>query len=85
MLIRVDQFEVIEKVYADNRNKPQIRLAFSYGSNHYDLPITDPYFIHNYQHKPAFMNVTKELLICVSLGIAFNDWYYKLAAGIIFK
>lgn len=84
MLINTNQFEVIERTYDDNPDKHQVRLVFSYNGIHYDLPVTDPFFIHKYQRNPDIMENVTEIYLCLSLGVAFNNWYYKLVAGIIF-
>lgn len=85
MLINTNQFTVIEKTYEDNPNRPQVRLVFSYNGNQYDLPVTDPVFLHNYQSNPDFLEGINEAYLCLSLGVAWQDWYYKLVAGIIFN
>jgi len=82
MLLKTDQFEVIEKNYADNR-KSQVRLVFSYKNNQYDLPVTDPVFLYQYQSNRDFLKQFKEALLTVSLGIEWENWHYKLVAGII--
>lgn len=84
MLIKINQFEVAEKIYQDNKSKPQCRLVFTYNNNSYDFPITDPAFLHRYKSKHDLLKSSKEIVLCVSLGIAWNDWYYKLVAGIIY-
>lgn len=85
MLINTNQFEVIERTYDDNPDKHQVRLVFSYNAIHYDLPITDPFFIYKYQRNHDIMEDTIGMYLCLSLGVAFNHWYYKLVAGIIFQ
>lgn len=84
MFVKTNQFEVIEKTYEDTPNKKQQRLVFTYNGNQYDFPITDPVFLHRYQSNPDFMELYNEAFISVSLGVVWNDWYYKLVAGIIF-
>lgn len=54
MFIKLTTFEVIEKTYEDNPNKSQIRLVFSFNGNQYDLPVTDPVFLHRYQTNRFF-------------------------------
>lgn len=83
MFIRVTDFEIIEKIYEDNPQKKKIRLAFSYKYNRYEFPITDPVFLHNYQVHADYMNGVDELFLSLSLAINWEDWYYKLIAGII--
>lgn len=83
MFIKTNQFEVVEKTYDDNPDRPQIRLIFSYNGNQYDLPVTDPVFLHHYQTNPDFLEECNELFLCLSIGVIWNAWYYKLVAGII--
>lgn len=83
MLVNIDRFEVIKKTYEDNRSKPQCRLIFTYNNDQYDFPVTDPAFLHRFQNKPDLLKFRKEILLCVSLGIEWKGWHYKLVAGII--
>lgn len=83
MLVRTKLFEVVEIRYEDNPNQPKFRLVFLFNDNQYDLPITDPVFLHRYQSNPDFMEDINEAFISLSLGVVWNDWYYKLVAGII--
>lgn len=83
VLIRTDNFEVVEKDYEDTR-RSQLRLLFYHRETQYNLPITDPVFLHRYQTAPDFMDYINELHLCLSLGIVWQDWYYKLVASIIF-
>ncbi len=85
MLIKTNQFEVIKRTYNDNRAKLQLRLAFSYNGNQYDFPVTDPLFLHHYQTNPDFINGSNEACLCLSVGIAWQDWHYKLVAAVILK
>lgn len=85
VLIQTNQFEVIEKTYEDTPNKHQLRLVFSYNGIRYDFPVTDPVFLHNYQRNPDILEGCEELLLCLSLGVAWQNWYYKLVAAIIFQ
>ncbi len=83
MFIKVNTFEVIEKTYEDNPNRPQIRLVFSYKENQYDLPVTDPVFLHSYQSNPHFLENCNQIYVSLSLAVEWKGWYYKLIAGII--
>ncbi len=83
MFIKVSSFEVIEKTYDDNPNKSQIRLVFSFNGNQYDLPVTDPVFLHRYQTNPDFLENYNQLYVSLSLAVEWKGWYYKLIAGII--
>jgi hypothetical protein len=82
MLIRISDFEVLRKA-GDEPGKPKFRLMLSHRDVEYDFPITDPAFIERFQSNSKLLLNTKELFVCVSLGIVLNDWHYKLVAGII--
>lgn len=84
LFIKVNKFEIVQKVYDDNP-KPQTRLFFTYNKNNYDLPITDPDFLHNYQKNQTCYDLHKEFYLNLSLGVNHNNWYYKLVASIIYK
>jgi hypothetical protein len=85
MLIQANQFEVIEKVYDDNPDWPKHRLVFSYKDHQYDLPITDPVFIHDYKMNPDILENVENIYLSLSLAIVHNNWHSKLVAGIIYK
>lgn len=84
MFVKTNQFEIIEKIYEDNP-KPKVRLVFSYNGNQYDLPVTDPAFIHKYQTSPVILENVTNLYLCLSVAIVQHHWHSKLVAGIIFK
>lgn len=82
MLIMSSNFQVIEQEYHD-REYPQIRLTFSYNRASYNLPITDPVFLNDYKKNSELLDDKDEIFLVLSLGVPFNDWYYKLVAAII--
>lgn len=82
MFIAATDFEIFQRNYEDNPY-PRIRIRFSYNGNQYDLPITDPIFLHNYQNNPHFFDNHNTLFLTLSIGVVHNGWYYKLVAGII--
>ena len=83
LLIRVNKLEVVEKMYDQKVEKMKLRLVFDYNGIEYDLPITDPIFIYNYQRNPQLTEDVANAYLCLSLAIAHNDLYYKLVPGII--
>ncbi len=83
MLIKTNSFQIIEKVYDDNPERKQLRLAFTYKSNKYNLPITDPTFINKYKSNRDFIEGINEIFVSISLGVSHEDWYYKLVAGVL--
>jgi hypothetical protein len=82
MFIKTSDFEVYQRIYEDNP-RPQIRIKFTYNANQYDLPITDPVFLKNYQSNPNFLTAYNQINMTISVGVIHNGWYYKLVAGII--
>jgi hypothetical protein len=82
ILINTNNFEVTERTYEDTQ-KRQTRLIFTHRANQYNFPITDPVFLHHYQANSDFIEGVHELLLCLSLGVVWQNWYYKLVAGII--
>lgn len=82
IMINTNNFEVTERAYEDTQRR-QIRLVFYHRDHQYDFPITDPAFLRNYQANPNFIEGINELYLCLSLGVVWQGWYYKLVAGII--
>jgi hypothetical protein len=83
VLINVSKFEVIEKNDIENPEKKKIRLLFTHNETQYDFPVTDPVFLDLYRNNPRILRIVKSLYLCISIGINFNGWHYKLVAGII--
>lgn len=84
VLISVTEFEVERKIYPDKPGKPQLRLVFKYNDNEYDLPITDSSFRVGFDRNPDLLHGINQVYLCLSLGIEWENWYYKLVAGIIY-
>lgn len=82
IFITTNNFEVTERTYEDTQRK-QTRLVFTHRTNQYNFPITDPVFLHHYQADPDFIEDIEKLFLCLSLGVVWQNWYYKLVAGII--
>lgn len=83
LFIKTSHFEIVEKVYDDHKDRHKYRLLFTYNAVPYDLPITDPEFIHHYELNPDYLEGYTEVYLSLSLGVAWNDWYYKQAAAVI--
>jgi hypothetical protein len=85
MLIKTLDFEITNKLYSDRQaNKQQTRLVFKYNNVLYDFPVTDPVFLYQYKCDSNLLDNINELSLCLSLGIEWENWYYKLVATIIF-
>lgn len=83
MMIRVTTYELIERSYADNPF-PQTRLVFQFHSHNYDLPITDPVFLHQYKLNTDLLENVNEIYLVLSLAVEHNGWYSKLVATILY-
>lgn len=60
------------------------RIQFTYMGNRYDFPLTDPEYISLLQRGQCECGNRKdELYLTLSLGVNFNDWHYKLVAGVV--
>jgi hypothetical protein len=84
LLLRLTDFEVVNKIAEDKKDRPQTRLIFSHHGNQYDFPITDPSFLHRHKVKPDLLKDKKQIYVCCSLGILWKDAFYKLVAAIIY-
>ena len=83
MLIRVDDFTVLEKPHEHKPGKTQFRLEFHYKRNKYDFVITDPVFLANYKKNKLYLSEAGTLFLTLSVGVKYMEWYHKLVAGII--
>lgn len=82
VLVKTPIFNFTEKCYNDSPKK-QVRAVFTYHANEYDFPVTDPVFLSEFKQNKEFFNTHKRAYLCLSLGINWENWHYKLAAGII--
>jgi hypothetical protein len=60
-----------------------LRAEFVHGQYRYDLPITDVNFIEKYTLNEAVLEDANHVFLSISLGIEFEERYYKLVAGIV--
>lgn len=84
MLVNISEFEIFQKVYDDNPDRPQIRLIFTFKNIRYNLPITDPSFLHKYHLNNELLTNIPRIYLTISLGIELKGWCYKLVAGVIY-
>ena len=73
----------IETQY-DEYGHEKYRIKFSYKGNKYDFPLTDPEYISMLQRgcrESGSRN--NEIYLTLSLGVNYNDWHYKLVAGVV--
>lgn len=73
------------QVQYDDYGHEKYRIQFTHNGNQYDFPLTDPDYINLLQNgvKSSGTRVTGDLYFALSLGVGFNDWHYKLVAGVI--
>jgi len=70
----------------DYENKKKLRAIFVYNELEYDLGVTDPIFLEEYNKKKVgFYKLDSEnIYLCISLAAPYKDGYcYKLVASII--
>jgi hypothetical protein len=85
LLVSVTHFEVTQRTYDDRPpGRPQTRLVFTYNGSRYDFPVTDPVFLHRYQRNPDVLENINQIYLSLSLSVEWENWYYKLVAGIIY-
>ena len=84
MMIESNKHEFIRVPSERNPDKLQTRLRFFYKNQQYDLAITDPVFLENYEKDPEAFSNANDIFVTLSLAINLNDWYHKLVAGIIY-
>ena len=83
-LVKATDFEIVQNNRYDG-NGTQLRILFNYKRNSYNLPITDPIFLNKYRRDDSILDYSEEIFIISSLGVAFNNKYYKLAATIFYE
>lgn len=84
LFFKLNEFEAVNKIYEDKKDRPQTRLIFSHNGNQYDFPITDPSFLHRFKVRPNLIKNKNEIYVCSSLGILWKNSFYKLIAGIVY-
>lgn len=69
----------------DPFGRMKFRAEFSYEGHFYDFPITDPVFLNELKSNSNLWREfpTGSFYFCLSLGVNFNDWHFKLVAGIV--
>lgn len=72
----------IYKRSRENRTD-QHRMKFTYNGASYDLPMTDLEFKKVWENDNEVFNKFENCYISISIGIEFNDTFYKLVAGVI--
>jgi hypothetical protein len=83
LLVSTSEFEITQRIYEDRPSRPKTRLIFKYNGNQYDFPITDPVFLHQYHGSPDMLENINRLYLSLSLAVEWENWCYKLVAGIV--
>jgi hypothetical protein len=61
----------------------QLRVKFMYFTNEYDLVVTDVNFKIAFEADNEILLFSNHFFFVISLGLAFNEFHYKLVAGIL--
>ena len=83
-MIYTNHFKVYEHYYED-RTRPQIRLRFSFDIFSYDFPVTDLFFLYNYQKNKQLLTDVEKIYLTLSLGRLHEGWHYKLVACMLWN
>jgi hypothetical protein len=83
MLIELTAFETNERIF-EGKPFPQIKLSFRHNGNLYNLPITDPSFLHRYGINNNILQGRQRVYVSLSLAAPHEGWSSKLVAGIIY-
>lgn len=91
-LIKVNNFQIVidERTGSSGNPEKKRRANFIYNGAPYDLALTDPQAQNHYY--PNFPNIptgpivngpSQSCVLCVSLGLEFHGYHYKLVAAVI--
>jgi hypothetical protein len=84
VLIRTHKLKAEFRTNPSRKNKPQLRAGFEYHSTYYDLPVTDPIFQERILNHSCDLPDEDPIYLCVSIGIPWEGWHYKLVAGVFY-
>ncbi len=81
-LIAPEKFSIM--VILNDEGQARVRAQFIYKNELYNLAITDPTVWKNYRDRPpGEYHVSRVRAICLSLAEPFQDYCYKLVAGVL--
>lgn len=68
----------------DGGGYEKFRMQFTYKGIRYDFPLTDPVYIRKLRNRTCSRGDRSgdEVFLTLSLGVCFNEWHYKLVAGV---
>lgn len=69
----------------DNYGREKYRIQFTYKNRRYDFPLTDPKYISMLKNgcRRSGDRSNEDIYLTLSLGVNYNEWHYKLVAGVI--
>lgn len=72
-------------IYKDFTNEElgKLRMKITYNDIIYDLPVTDPAFLSKKETFSGTEQTMGDCYLTVSLGEEWDEWHYKLIAGVI--
>jgi len=77
VLLHVSDVEIYSTVqYTDY---PRYRIKFVYRQHSYDIPITDPNYLHDLRNGTRKEGEKGEMFVVCSLGLKHEGWHQKLA------
>lgn len=84
-LMFVKPVDLYIAIQYDDYGHEKYRMQFTYKGRRYDFPLTDPKYIDMLQRGRCQSGDRSDenLYLTLSLGVNFNDWHYKLVAGVI--
>jgi len=77
------KIRVLAEKAAFQNYKKIVRGFFTYNNIQYALTITDPKIEQIYFNKEENTYIINEALLCISLGVPYNNYTYKLIASVI--
>lgn len=81
MFIKPDKAVLYKDFTNDELGK--LRMKITHNDNVYDLPVTDPVFLSKKEKFSGAEQTMGDCYLTVSLGEEWDEWHYKLIAGVI--
>ena len=75
--------EKIELRPDPTKTKAKYRMIISYKNASYDLPVTDPEYLHHVENSSFTPIPSHEVYLCLSVGMEYEGQHHKLVAGVI--
>ena len=84
-LIHVDELRILVGPKSAEYPKRIVRGEFQYNQHQYRMSITDPVIESQYLAEKDGCYTVSRSTLCVSLGDAFQGFYYKLIAAVLYE